>query len=55
VREVNERRSSRRQPYRNGYYEGDFVTRLRIARTGERVFCRAGWNGFSDGRKMCRC
>jgi hypothetical protein len=38
VREVYQRRAHRRQPYRNGYYERDFVTRLgtirlRIART----------------------
>jgi hypothetical protein len=28
VREAYQRRRSRRQPYRNGYYERDFVTRL---------------------------
>ncbi len=43
VREVYQRRSSRRQPYRNGYYERDFVTRLgtirlRIARTRGKSF-----------------
>ena len=43
VREVYQRRSHRRQPYRNGYYERDFVTRLgtirlRIARTRGKSF-----------------
>src|SRR5260370_4214078 len=43
VREVYQRRSNRRQPYRNGYYERDFVTRLgtirlRIARTRAKSF-----------------
>ena len=43
VREVYERRRSRRQPYRNGYYKRDFVTRLgtirlRVARTRGRSF-----------------
>jgi hypothetical protein len=38
VREAYQRRGRARQPYRNGYYERDFVTRfdvlrLRIART----------------------
>ena len=28
VRESYERRAHRRQPYRNGYYERDFTTRL---------------------------
>ena len=28
VREVYQRRDSRGQPYRNGYYERDFVTRM---------------------------
>src|SRR5580704_2938008 len=41
VREAYQRRSSRRQPYRNGYYERDFVTRLgtirlRVAHPGEK-------------------
>ena len=60
VRESYERRRSRRQPYRNGYYERDFVTRLGRSGCGwrgleGRVFCRAGWNLFSGGPKMCRC
>ena len=43
VREAYERRRSRRQTYRNGYYERDFVTRLgtirlRIARTRGKSF-----------------
>src|SRR5260370_23469022 len=43
VREVYQRRSNRRQPYRNGYYERDFVTRLgtirlRVARTRAKSF-----------------
>src|SRR5256885_767980 len=43
VREVYQRRKHRRQPYRNGYYERDFVTRLgtirlRIARTRGKSF-----------------
>ena len=43
VREVYQRRAHRRQPYRNGYYERDFVTRLgtirlRIARTRGKSF-----------------
>jgi hypothetical protein len=43
VREVYQRRAHRRQPYRNGYYERDFVTRvgtirLRVARTREKSF-----------------
>src|ERR1039458_7565626 len=47
VREVYQRRSSRRQPYRNGYYERDFVTRLgtirlRIARTRGKSFLPRG-------------
>jgi hypothetical protein len=42
-REFYQRRSQRRQPYRNGYYERDFVTRmgtirLRIARTRGKSF-----------------
>jgi putative transposase len=51
VREVYERRSSRRQPYRNGYYERDFVTRLgtirlRIARTRGKSFLPRGLERF---------
>lgn len=43
VREAYQRRSSQRQPYRNGYYERDFLTpfgsiRLRIARTRKKNF-----------------
>jgi hypothetical protein len=43
VREVYQRRAHRRQPYRNGYYEREFVTRvgtirLRVARTREKSF-----------------
>jgi putative transposase len=43
VRESYERRRNRRQPYRNGYYERDFVTRmgtirLRVARTRGKSF-----------------
>jgi hypothetical protein len=43
VREAYQRRRSRRQPYRNGYYERDFVTRLgtirlRVARTRGKSF-----------------
>jgi putative transposase len=51
VREVYQRRSSRRQPYRNGYYERDFVTRLgtlrlRIARTRGESFLPRGMERF---------
>ena len=51
VREVYERRRSRRQPYRNGYYERDFVTRfgsirLRIARTRGKSFLPRGLERF---------
>ena len=43
AREFYQRRAQRRQPYRNGYYERDFVTRLgtirlRIARTRGKSF-----------------
>ena len=43
AREIYQRRAQRRQPYRNGYYERDFVTRLgtirlRIARTRGKSF-----------------
>ena len=43
VRDVYQRRAHRRQPYRNGYYERDFVTRLgtirlRVARTRGKSF-----------------
>lgn len=51
VREVYQRRSNRRQPYRNGYYERDFVTRLgtirlRIARTRGKSFLPRGLERF---------
>ena len=51
VREVYQRRSSRRQPYRNGYYERDFVTRLgtirlRVARTRGKSFLPRGLERF---------
>jgi putative transposase len=51
VREAYQRRGNRRQPYRNGYYERDFVTRfgslrLRIARTREKSFLPRGIERF---------
>jgi putative transposase len=51
VREAYQRRRSRRQPYRNGYYERDFVTRfgtlrLRIARTRGKSFLPRGIERF---------
>ena len=51
VREAYRRRSSSRQPYRNGYYERDFVTRfgtvrLRIARTRGKSFLPRGIERF---------
>jgi putative transposase len=51
VREVYQRRSSGREPYRNGYYERDFVTRLgtirlRIARTRGKSFLPRGLERF---------
>jgi putative transposase len=51
VREVYQRRSNRRQPYRNGYYERDFVTRLgtirlRVARTRGKSFLPRGLQRF---------
>jgi transposase-like protein len=51
VREAYQRRRSRRQPYRNGYYERDFVTRfgtirLRIARTRGKSFLPRGLEPF---------
>jgi Transposase, Mutator family len=58
VRAVYQRRRSRRQPYRNGYYERDFVTRfgtirLRVARTREKSFlpCEDGCPGDLLGRE----
>ncbi len=59
VREAYRRRGSRRQPYRNGYYERDFVTQglcgCAWRGRGRRVFCRAGWSVFSAGRRRWRC
>ena len=51
VREAYQRRGSRRQPYRNGYYERAFVTRfgtlrLRVARTREKSFLPRGLERF---------
>src|SRR5271165_1427248 len=51
VRESYQRRKNRRQPYRNGYYERDFVTRfgtirLRIARTRGKSFLPRGLEPF---------
>ena len=51
ARESYERRRHRRQPYRNGFYERDFVTRfgtirLRIARTREKSFLPCGLARF---------
>ena len=51
VREAYGRRRHRGQPYRNGYYERDFVTRLgtlrlRIARTREKSFLPCGLERF---------
>jgi transposase-like protein len=47
VREAYQRRRSRQQPDRNGYYERDFVTRfgtlrLRVARTRGKSFLPRG-------------
>ncbi len=62
VREVYQRRSHRRQPYRNGYYERDFVTRLgtipaaHCAHPGGRVFLpRAARTPFSGVQRMWPC
>jgi len=51
VREAYQRRRSQRQPYRNGYYERDFVTRLgtirlRVARTRGKSFLPRGLEPF---------
>src|SRR5260370_1284649 len=51
VRELYQPRRSRRQPYRNGYYERDFVTRfgtirLRVARTRGKSFLPCGIEPF---------
>jgi hypothetical protein len=45
VRDSYERRAHRRQPYRNGYYERDFVTRR---------FCAARARVRPTGRACCR-
>jgi hypothetical protein len=55
-----QRRAHRRQPYRNGYYERDFVTRwarsgCALPAPGEKVFCRARSNRFSGGLRMLPC
>src|SRR5258708_7654476 len=52
VRELYQRRRSLRQPYRNGYYERDFVTRfgairLRVARTRGKSFLPCGIEPFA--------
>jgi len=51
ARGVYQRRRSRRQPYRNGYYKRDFVTgfgtiRLRVARTRVKSFLPCGLELF---------
>jgi putative transposase len=51
VREAYQRRGSPKQPYRNGYYERDFVTRfgtlrLRVARTRGKSFLPRGIERF---------
>ena len=51
ARESYERRQDRGQPYRNGFYERDFVTRfgtlrLRIARTRQQSFLPCGLERF---------
>ena len=51
VRETYQRRRNRGQPYRNGYYERDFVTRfgtirLRVARTRGKSFLPRGLEPF---------
>src|SRR6202050_5467602 len=51
VQGVYQRRRNRQQPYRNGYYERDFVTRfgtirLRIARIREKSFLPVGLRRF---------
>jgi hypothetical protein len=55
----SERRRGKQRRHRNSYYQRDFVTRfgtirLRIARTGEKIFCRWGYSVFSGGPKKCR-
>jgi len=51
VRAVYQRRRNQQQPYRNGYYERDFLARfgtipLRIARTREKSFLPVGLRRF---------
>jgi putative transposase len=51
VRDAYQRRQSQRQPYRNGYYLRDFVTRfgtirLRVARTRSKSFLPRGLKRF---------
>jgi transposase-like protein len=51
VRDAQQRRQSQRQPYRNGYYLRDFVTRfgtirLRVARTRSKSFLPRGLKRF---------
>jgi putative transposase len=51
VRAVYQRRRNRHQPYRDGYYERDFVTRfgtirVRFARTREKSFPPVGLRRF---------
>ena len=51
ARESYERRQNRKQPYRNGFYERDFVTRfgtlrVRVARTREQSFLPCGLARF---------
>jgi len=60
VREVYQRRRSRRQLYRNGYYERDFVTRfgtirLRVARTREKSFLPCGLERFQRRAEEVGC
>src|ERR1039458_3291685 len=64
VREACARRRSRRQPYRNGYYERDFVTRLgtirlRVAQTAHHQRDRALLRGSSAPNSshgvLCEC
>ena len=61
VRESYQRRRSRRQPYRNGYYERDFVTRFGTIRLRSRAhpgkeFSAARVGTVSaPGRRMWLC
>jgi mutator family transposase len=59
VRAVYQRRRNRQQPYRNGYYERDFVTRfgtirLRIARTRGKSFLPVGLRRLSSSTASSR-